>query len=289
MKSGLQMIVGLGVAALVLSSPATRAAALSDSTNTIEKLSYSIGMSVGTSIKRGGFEVDPKLVGDAIRDVLSGAEPKLTEAEAQQTIMSYQQELRAKREQERVKLAETNRLASERFLAANKQKAGVKVHPVKISEGNTAELQYKVLAEGSGESPRAEDRVTFNYTVTTIDGKEIDSTAKRGQPMKTVLNHYRLAGVKEALLNMKPGAKWQLFVPATLAFGDMGDGQNVQPGSAVVYEVELVDVETVEPLTSDIIKVPSKEELDRGAKIEVIKPEDVKRMQQTNSASGSKK
>ncbi|HYG21160.1 MAG TPA: FKBP-type peptidyl-prolyl cis-trans isomerase N-terminal domain-containing protein [Verrucomicrobiae bacterium] len=277
MKSGLSKCLGVSV---VLAATLCNAADVpAASTNSSEKLSYSIGMSIGSSIKRAGFEVDPEIVSRAIKEVLSGAELKMTEQEAQQTIMAHQQELRAKRDQERQQLADKNRAASEKFLAENKQKAGIRTLAASAPDGSSGEAQYQVVAEGDGESPRPDDVVTFNYTAKTIDGKEIDSSTRRGQPMQTVLKHYPLAGVREALQKMKAGGKWQLFLPPSLAFGDMG-APNVEPGSVVVYDLELVSFEAPQPLTSDIIKVPSKEELDKGAKIEVIKAEDVKKMQQ---------
>lgn len=280
--TSLNKVLCIGIAAVAFQS-VSQAQDTPATTNSTEKLSYSIGVSIGNSIKRGGFEVDPKVVGQAINDVLTGGELKINEQQAQEAIMAYQQELRAKREQERVKLAEKNRVAAEEFLAANKSKEGVKIHGVKQGE-TTVELQYKVLAEGSGGSANLDDNVTFNYSATTIDGKEIDSTAKRGQPVKTVLGQFPIAGVKEALQLMKPGAKWQLFLPPVLAFGDRSPAPNIEPGIAIIFELELVSAEVREPLTSDIIKVPSKEELDKGAKIETFKAEDIKRMMQTNSA-----
>lgn len=287
MKSGLQKVVCLSLAVMSMQLVARADEAAAASTNSTENLSYSIGMSIGNNLKQGGYEVDPKVVGEAIQDVLSGAHLKMTEKEAQETIMKFRQELQARHEKERAQLAEKNHAEAEKFFAANKEKEGVKVEAVKQGD-STEEFQYKVLNEGSGSSPKAQDTVTFNYTATTLDGKEIDSTRKRGQPVKTVLNQFPIAGVKEALQRMKPGAKWQVFVPPALAFGDRGAGQNVEPGSAMIFELELVGFDEPQPLTSDIIKVPSKEELDRGAKIEVIKPEDVKRMQQTNAAAGNK-
>ncbi|HEU5123559.1 MAG TPA: FKBP-type peptidyl-prolyl cis-trans isomerase [Verrucomicrobiae bacterium] len=283
MKSGLKQVVCLSLAVTALQFVTRADEAPSTSTNSTEELSYSIGMSIGNSLKQGGYEVDPKVVGEAIKDVLSGAPTKLTDKQAQETISKFRQEQQAKREQDRAQLAEKNHAEAEKFFAENKEKEGVKVESVKQGDA-TVELQYKVLTEGSGNSPKAQDTVTFNYNATTLDGKEIDSTSRRGQPVKTVLNQYPIAGVKEALQLMKPGAKWQVFIPPALAFGDRGAGQNVEPGSALIFELELVGFDEPQPLTSDIIKVPSKEELDRGAKIEVIKPEDVKRMQETNAA-----
>jgi FKBP-type peptidyl-prolyl cis-trans isomerase FklB len=297
MKSGLKKVLSIGTAVLAIHhiSRADENPVLVTATNTTEKLSYSVGINIGNSLKRAGFEVDPRIIGEAIRDVLSGGELKLTEQQAQETINAYNQELQAKRQQERLKLAEKNHLAAEKFLAANKQKSGIKIQEVKLAEGSTAQLQYKVIAEGTGAAPKPEDNVTFNYRFTTLDGKEIDSSVKRGQPTKTVLSSFPIRGVKEALQQMKVGEKRELFIPPSLAFEDRGAGANVEPGAAIIFEVELVSFEAPQapqPLTSDIIKVPSKEELDKGAKIEVIKPEDVKRMQmqqQSNSPAAGKK
>lgn len=288
MKSGFKKVVALGLTVVAVQS-VLKAEDTNTTLDATNKLSYSIGMNVGMGLKanltRAGFEVNPEVVSEAIRDVLTGKSPKLTEQQAQEIITAYQQELRAKREQERIQLAAKNHAAAEKFLSANKSKPDVKTKDVKLPDGNTAELQYKVVSEGSGDSPKPEDTVTFKFRTTTLDGKEVDSSEKRGQPAKTVLAHYPIVGVKEALQSMTPGAKWELFIPPALAFGDNGAGQNVEPGSALIYEVELLSVDVPQPpqpLTSDIIKVPSKEELDRGAKIEVIKSEDVKKMQQTN-------
>ena len=295
MKSGLKQFVFVGLLAVTFPSisPADENPAPTASTNSNEKLSYSVGMSIGNNLKRAGFDVDPKIVGEAIADVLKGSPLKYTDQQAQETITSYQQELQAKRQKERVELAAKNHKAADEFFAANKSKDGVKVQQVELPDGHAVELQYKVIAEGTGESPKPEDMVTFSYRLSTLDGKEVDSTAKRGQPTKTVLNNFPIRGVKEALQQMKPGGKRELFIPPALAFDDRGAGQLIEPGAGIIFEVELVGFEAPQPpqpLTSDIIKVPSKEELDKGAKIEVIKPEDVKRMQQsqTNSAAGQK-
>jgi FKBP-type peptidyl-prolyl cis-trans isomerase FklB len=145
---------------------------------------------------------------------------------------------------------------------------------VKLPDGTTAEMQYKVLTEGTGPIPKSNDVVTINYRGTSITGKEIDSTAKTG-PMKRPVNTLPIKGWSEALGMMKAGSKWELYLPAALAYGDRG----AEPGAAIVYELELVSSETPQPppppqpLTSDIIRVPSAEELKAGAKVEVIKAE----------------
>ncbi len=204
----------------------------------------------------------------------------MTEPQAREAQMAYQKEMTAKREEERAAKAEKNRKEGEAFLAENKKKEGVKTHAVTLPDGKTAELQYKVLKEGTGPLPKTNDIVTANYRGTLINGTEFDSSAKQGAPMKRSINQL-IRGWTEALLMMKAGSKWELFVPSTLAYADRGQGAIIEPGATLIFEVELLSSETPpppappQPLTSDIIKVPSADELKKGAKIEVIKPEDV--------------
>jgi FKBP-type peptidyl-prolyl cis-trans isomerase FklB len=192
-----------------------------------------------------------------------------------QVITDYQREMRTQ-------LGEKNKKTGADFLAGNKTKEGVKTHAVTVTT-NTYELQYKVLTEGNGESPKTNDMVTVNYRGTLIDGTEFDSSYKRGQPATFPVNGV-IRGWTEALQMMKPGAKWQLFIPSELAYGERGTA-NIGPNATLIFEVELVSSQprqTVQaapapsqPVTSDIIKVPSKEELEKGAKIEVIKAADL--------------
>jgi FKBP-type peptidyl-prolyl cis-trans isomerase FklB len=149
-------------------------------------------------------------------------------------------------------------------------------------------MQYKVLTEGTGPIPKSNDLVTINYRGTTITGKEIESTAKSG-PMKRAVNALPMKGWSEALSMMKAGSKWALYLPAALAYGD----RSAEPGSTLIYELELVSSETPQPppppqpLTSDIIRVPSAEELKAGAKVEVIKAEDLEKMTKAAAATNS--
>jgi len=263
------------------------ASALAADTNELstqkEKVSYSIGMSIGRNLKRGSYDVNVDTVSEAIKDVLAGKEPKLTDAQSQEIMTAYTKELRTKQEEERGKLAEKNKKAGDEFLAENKKKAGIKTKAVTMPDGTSAEMQYKIITEGSGPSPSSNDIVTVNYKGTLINGKEFDSTAKHGgQPLKRPANAL-IRGWTEALTMMKPGAKWEIYVPATLAYRDMPAGNDIEPGSTLIFEMELISFEPApppaqpQPLTSDIIRVPSAEELKKGAKIEVLKPEDVEK------------
>lgn len=237
--------------------------------------SYGIGMSIGQNLKRSGMDIDVEVLAGAIRDVLAGKELKMNDQQAREAINAYQQESRRK-------MAEKNNQAGQNFLAENKKKEGVKTHTVTLPDGTPAEMQYKVITAGTGPTPGSNDTVKVNYRGSLINGQEFDSSAKRGQPATFQANRV-IRGWTEALQMMKVGSKWELYIPATLAYGDFGSGPQIEPGSTLIFEVELLGIEapqpppTPQPLTSDIIKVPSAEELKKGAKIEVLKAEDVER------------
>jgi FKBP-type peptidyl-prolyl cis-trans isomerase FklB len=242
------------------------------------KVSYGIGMNLGTQWKQQEIDVDPDLILRGMKDALAGGPTLMTEADVRQALTAFQTEHRTRMMDKRRQLGEKNRQESEKFLADNKTKAGV----ITLPNG----LQYQVLAEGNGESPRSNDVVTVNYRGTLIDGTEFDSSYKRGQPYTTPANQV-IKGWTEALQLMKPGAKWQLFIPSDLAYGERGSGAQIGPNAALIFDVELISFQAAapaapppapEPVTSDIIKVPSKEELEKGAKIEIIKKEDLEKL-----------
>jgi len=251
------------------------------------KVSYAIGINVGNNLKRGGYDVDVDVLAGAIRDAMAGKEPKLTEVQCRDALNAYQKELSTKRDAERKQQAEKNKKEGEAWLAENKRKTGVRVQEVKLPDGTPAELQYKVITEGAGTFPKTNDTVSVNYRGTLIDGKEFDSSAKHGQPGKFTVNRV-IRGWTEALQMMKVGSKWEVYIPSTLAYGDFGSGPDIQPGSTLIFEVELLSIDTPPPLTSDIIRVPSAEELKAGAKVEVIKPEDVEKAKAAEAEKAKK-
>lgn len=252
------------------------------------KFSYGLGLSLGTNLKRSGVEpgeVDLDLFARGMKDAASNS-GQMTEAEARNAIMAYQTEARKA-------LAARNKTAAAEFLAANKSKEGI----VTTASG----LQYKVLASGAGDSPKSNDTVTVHYKGTLLDGTEFDSSFKRNQPATFGVGQV-IKGWTEALQLMKPGAKWQLFIPPDLAYGEQGR-PGIPPNSLLNFEVELLSVQSqaasappaqpAQPVTSDIIKVPSKEELEKGAKIEIIKAADLEKLKQQEAekarAAGEKK
>jgi len=278
MRIGLKvlLVAAVGLAVVQLPARAEDKPAFKDDR---EKASYGLGMYWGNQMKRNNMDLDLDVLFGALKDTLAGHELKLTDQQASESIRTYQQETRKK-------LAEKNKKEGDTFLAENKTKPGVKTHDVKLRDA-TAEFQYKVITEGTGAIPKSNDTVNVNYRGTLISGKEFDSSYKRGQPGKFVVNRV-VRGWSEALEMMKVGSKWELYIPSALAYGDNGT-PSIEPGSTLIFEVELLGIEAPpptppaaqpQPLTSDIIKVPSAEELKKGAKIEVIKPEDAARMAQ---------
>ena len=198
-----------------------------------EKLSYSIGMELGVNLKRQSVEVDPDLLAKGVKDSYGGGKTLLTEDEARLAITTFQKALMAKKAETMRILAEKNKADGEKFLAENARKEGVKTLP--------SGLQYKEIAPGTGKSPKTTDTVTTHYKGTLIDGTEFDSSYKRGEPATFPVSGV-IPGWTEALQLMKEGAKWQLFVPSNLAYGEKGAGREIGPGATLIFEVELISV-----------------------------------------------
>jgi FKBP-type peptidyl-prolyl cis-trans isomerase FklB len=198
-----------------------------------DKISYSIGHQIGGDFKRQGVELRSDLVVKGIKDATEGAKPMMAPEEMNRTLVDLKRKVTVAQQEEGKKMAEKNRAAGEAFLAENGKKEGV----VTLPSG----LQYKVLKEGAGESPAPTARVTVQYRGTLLDGTEFDSSYKRNQPATFKVNGV-IRGWTEALQLMKPGAKWQLFIPANLGYGDRGAGPLIPPGSTLIFEVELLSV-----------------------------------------------
>jgi FKBP-type peptidyl-prolyl cis-trans isomerase FklB len=269
-------------AIVILTGLVAATAASAEGTNTFknekEKISYAIGMTDGNRYKRMDVELDYDGFLRGIKDAHAGGSTLLSEQEMRDLLTKYQQELMAKQHEKQRLLGEKNRKEGEEFLAANKNKPGV----VTLTNG----LQYTVLAEGDGASPKPEDNVTVNYRGTLLDGTEFDHSPTN-QPADFAANRV-IPGWTEALTRMKAGSKWKLFIPSDLAYGLMGKPPKIGPNATLLFDVELISFKSPAaesnpkppaPLTSDIIKVPSLEEMKKGAKIETIKAEDVEKLQ----------
>lgn len=199
-----------------------------------DKVSYAIGMNVGAGLRQQPIEVDPNIVAQGLKDAMAGGKMALTPEEARAVLAELQGELQKSQEAKMAQLGDANKKEGATFLATNKAKEGV----VALPSG----LQYKVLKQGSGPKPTASDTVVCNYRGTLIDGKEFDSSYKRGQPASFPVSGV-IRGWTEALQLMPVGSKWELFIPSDLAYGDRGAGADIGPGSTLVFEVELLSIQ----------------------------------------------
>ena len=216
----LRLIAVLGVLFLVSQVYAQGKVVLK---NQKEKVSYIIGMDIGSNMKRQSIDVDPNIFAKGIKDALSGEKPLLTEQEIQETMIAFQREVMEKQKKR-----------GEVFLAENKNKEGVKTLP--------SGLQYKVIKAGTGKIPKLNDTVTTHYRGTLIDGTEFDSSYKRGQPVSFPVSGV-IPGWTEALQLMQEGAKWQLFIPSNLAYGERGAGGIIGPNATLIFEIELISIQ----------------------------------------------
>jgi len=220
----LRMIVVLGSLFLVSQVIAQEKPALK---NEKEKISYSIGLNIGKNLagdlKKQSIDIDPNLLAKGVQDALTGANPLLSNEEVQQTMLAFQK-----------KIVEKEKQRGEAFLAENKKKEGVKTLP--------SGLQYKVIKAGTGKKPGMNDTVTVQYRGTLIDGTEFDSSYRRGQPATFQVSGV-IPGWTEALALMEEGAKWQLFIPPNLAYGERGAGGLIGPNATLIFEIELLSVQ----------------------------------------------
>ncbi|MGA9393286.1 MAG: FKBP-type peptidyl-prolyl cis-trans isomerase [Candidatus Sulfotelmatobacter sp.] len=225
-------------------STSKRSTTASKSTTTVtlktekEKFSYALGMKTGQrmaeTFKKESVPYDPAILARGMKDGLSGSKTLLTDEEAQAAIKAVQEDVGKKQQEKMQEAATANKKEGNAFLAGNKGKEGV----VTLPSG----LEYKIVKEGTGPKPTANDTVVCNYRGTLIDGKEFDSSYKRGQPATFPVSGV-IKGWTEALQLMPVGSKWQLFIPPDLAYGDRGAGADIGPDSTLVFEVELLSIQ----------------------------------------------
>ena len=198
-----------------------------------DKQSYAMGMNLGLGLHRQGLTLDPALVARGMKDAMAGGKTALTEEEARAALTKLRGDVQQKMDAKNKEESSANRKEGEVFLASNKSKEGVQSLP----DG----LEYKIIKAGDGPKPAATDSVTCNYRGTLINGKEFDSSYKRGQPATFPLGGV-IKGWTEALQMMPVGSKWELYIPADLAYGDHPPGADIPPGSTLIFEVELLSI-----------------------------------------------
>ena len=229
-------------------TPAAKTSAPPALTTPKDKTSYAIGLNVGKSVGKGvheqSLDIDQAIFLRGVKDGLAGGKTLLTDEEVNAVLTELQKEARLKQAEMRKKQeeiakaqSEVNKKQGDAFLAENKTKEGV----VTLPSG----LQYKILQAGTGPKPTASDTVVCNYRGTLLDGKEFDSSYKRGQPATFPLGGV-IKGWTEALQLMPVGSKWQLFLPPDLAYGERSMGPDITPNSTLIFEVELVSIKPPE-------------------------------------------
>lgn len=199
-----------------------------------EKESYSIGYQVGLSMMRDGVEVDIDILIQGLQDAISEKDPLLSNEETRGIIVARKERAREAYMQKLLETRAKNAEESQKFLAENVKKQGIMT--------TESGLQYKILKAGEGISPESKDTVTVHYKGTFIDGEEFDSSYSKGEPQSFQASRV-IKGWTEALQMMKVGAKWKIFLPPRLAYGQKGDGETIPPNKVLVFEIELLSVE----------------------------------------------
>ncbi|MDP8237502.1 MAG: FKBP-type peptidyl-prolyl cis-trans isomerase [Candidatus Hatepunaea meridiana] len=199
----------------------------------MDKVSYGIGFDIGDGLHQQEFELVPEIVARGLEDAMKAEEPLMTKEEMEETLKKFQEEIMTKQNAGKNEMGEVNIKEGDEFLTANKAKEGV----ITTESG----LQYKVIKAGTGRTPKRGDTVETHYRGTLINGKEFDSSYKRNQtatfPVSGVIK-----GWTEALMLMKEGAKWQLFIPSDLAYGPRGAGGDIGPNATLIFDIELIAV-----------------------------------------------
>ena len=200
----------------------------------MDKLSYALGLGIGRQLSQmGADDLNVADFAQAVKDMIDGKEPQVPAAEAQQIVEDF---FRRQEEKQRAEAAEKYKGAKsegEKYLSENAKKEGVTTLP--------SGLQYKVLKEGNGKSPKATDKVVCHYEGMLIDGTMFDSSIQRGEPATFPLNGV-IAGWTEGLQLMKEGAKYRFFIPYQLGYGERGAGASIPPFATLVFDVELIEV-----------------------------------------------
>lgn len=221
------------LAVLLTSLPAVHAQEAPDLKDPRNRLSYALGADIGSNLKRQEIDVDPKTLAAGIADAIAG-KSALSPDDVREVMNDFRTQMMAKMQSQQAEEGKKNIKAGEAFLAENAKKAGVKT--------TASGLQYKVVKAGTGKSPTPNDTVKVHYHGTLADGTVFDSSVDRGEPVTFPVNGV-IPGWTEALQLMKVGDKWQLVIPANLAYGDQGAGGKIGPNSVLQFDVELLEIE----------------------------------------------
>jgi FKBP-type peptidyl-prolyl cis-trans isomerase FkpA len=201
-----------------------------------QKVSYIIGHNMAKNFKQNGLELDEAAFILALNDAKAAKDSRISEEDSQKVMTEMQEKVTKKQEEERKKIGEENKAKGTKFLEENKAKEGVKT--------TASGLQYKIITEGKGATPKLTDTVTVHYAGKLLDGTEFDSSTKHGQPATFPLDGV-IPGWTEVLQLMPQGSKWEVYIPADLAYGEGGQGP-IPASSTLIFEIELLEVKAPE-------------------------------------------
>jgi FKBP-type peptidyl-prolyl cis-trans isomerase len=224
MKTVIALLVSLGVVSVAAAAPA-------DLKSDKARQAYAFGFRIGTSVKSQGLNVDAAMFGRGAKDAMGGAKPALTEQEMNEAMQKHDEARMARIHDQ----AQQNAKRGEDYLVKNKAKEGVKT----LESG----VQYRVVKEGDGASPKDTDTVTVHYRGTLVDGKEFDSSYKRGEPVSFPVKGV-IPGWQQVLSLMKKGGKWEVAIPPGAAYGERGAGPAIGPNETLLFEIELLDIKS---------------------------------------------
>jgi len=229
------LVVGVWAATAGAADPANAQGTTSGAefASTQAKRSYALGMDIGDTVKDLPIEIDVDMLAQGLKDAATGHDTRLSAQQKQMTMQEVSRTIQMAQQQQLQQKAKTNLEASQAFLDKNKDREGVKV--------TASGLQYKVLEAGEGPQPDSNDVVTVHYTGKLIDGTVFDSSRERGEPAQFPVDGV-IQGWSEALQMMHEGARYELFIPPELGYGERGAGQAIGPNEALIFDVELLKV-----------------------------------------------
>jgi FKBP-type peptidyl-prolyl cis-trans isomerase FklB len=225
----------LGLGLLIGTSTAQAQATKADSElkTTDQKAAYAIGLNMGKQMKKQGVTLDADLITKGLKDGLAD-KPGMTDQQIEECLTAFGQQMMAKQQAAATGQAAENLKAGQAFLAKNKTQPGVQTLP--------SGLQFKVIKEGTGKTPKPSDTVVAHYEGTLIDGTIFDSSIKRGEPAEFPVGGV-IKGWTEILQKMKVGAKYKVFIPSELAYGaNPRPGGPIKPNDTLIFDIELIDV-----------------------------------------------